>query len=192
MTTYNPKNRLALLASGNGTNVQNFINYFRIHYDITIALVVSDNPFAYALKRAEIAQIPHLVIDKNKWKDEEYVLGVFKEHGINFVVLAGYLSLIPPYFIKAYPKKIVNIHPALLPKYGGKGMYGMNVHKAVMASGDSKSGISIHYVNEEYDQGRVIFQAACKIFAEDTPESLEKKVRKLELLNYPRVVEGLM
>jgi phosphoribosylglycinamide formyltransferase 1 len=192
MTQPNSITKIALLASGNGTNVQNFINYFRIHDTIKISLIVSDNPNAYVLKRAKNENIPSIVIEKQKWKDESYVLSVFHQHEIGFIVLAGYLSLIPSYLIKAYHNKIINIHPALLPKYGGKGMYGMKVHETVIEAGEPKSGISIHYVNEEYDKGTVIFQASCIIKEDDTPESLAKKIHKLEYDNYPRVLEGLI
>jgi phosphoribosylglycinamide formyltransferase 1 len=192
MAQQNSITNIALLASGKGTNVQNFINYYRIHDRVKISLIVSDNPNAYVLKRANNENIPSIVIEKQKWKDENFVLSVFQQYNIGFIVLAGYLSLIPSYLIKAYHNKIINIHPALLPNYGGKGMYGMKVHETVIAAGETKSGISIHYVNEEYDKGTVIFQASCSIREEDTPESLAKKIHKLEYNNYPRVLEGLI
>ena len=183
---------IAIMASGNGSNAQNFINYFRVHLEINIALIISDNPKAHVLERAKNERVPAEIIEKKKWNDEIYVMDIFKKYNINFIVLAGYLSLIPPYLIKAYPNKIVNIHPALLPNYGGKGMYGLKVHEAVIAAGEVKSGISIHFVNEEYDKGGVVFQTSCYVSPNETPESLAKKIHKLEHEHYPRVVEGLL
>ncbi len=191
MTNNSNKVNIAMLASGTGSNVLNFINYFRIHSRIKIALVISNKPDAQVLKKAEMLNVPSVYIEKAKWNDPKYLLDIFKKHNIDFIVLAGFLSLVPAFLIQEYPNKIVNIHPALLPKFGGKGMYGMNVHKAVIDSKEDKSGISIHYVNEEYDKGRIIFQASLFVSANDTPETLAKKVQKLEHEHYPRVIEGL-
>lgn len=188
----NKKTKVALLASGSGTNVQNFINYYRVHSQIEIALVISNNPNAYVLKRIENERIPAVIIENKMWEDENYVLGIFKQYDIGLIVLAGYLALIPSYLIKAFPNKIINIHPALLPKYGGKGMYGMKVHEAVIANKEERSGISVHYVNEEYDKGTIIFQTSIYVSKNDSPESLAKKIQKLEYMHYPRVIEGLV
>ena len=186
------KIRLAMLASGSGTNVANFIEYFRLHDILEVALVVSDKPDAMVLKRAAKTQVPHVVILKEQWKDEELVLGLFHQAQIDFVVLAGFLLLVPPYLLREYPGRIVNIHPALLPKFGGKGMYGMRVHQEVIRQGEYQTGITIHYVNERYDEGEIIFQAGFDIDPEDTPETIANKTHQLEYKHYPRVVEELV
>lgn len=186
------KIRLAMMASGSGTNVANFIEYFRLNDIIEVALVVSDNPDAMVLKRAAKTQVPHVVVRKDQWKDQELVLGLFHQAQIDLIVLAGYLSLIPPYLLQEYPGRIVNIHPALLPKYGGKGMYGMRVHQEVIRQGEYQTGITIHYVNERYDEGEIIFQAGFDIEPGDTPETIAAKTHQLEYKHYPRVVEELV
>ncbi|MEE4177487.1 MAG: phosphoribosylglycinamide formyltransferase [Bacteroides sp.] len=186
------KIRLAMLASGSGTNVANFIEYFRLHDIIEVALVVSDNPDAMVLKRAAKTQVPHVVVHKEQWKDQELVMGLFRQAQIDFVVLAGFLSLVPSYLILEFPGRIVNIHPALLPKFGGKGMYGMRVHEEVIRQGEYQTGISIHYVNERYDEGEIIFQAGFDIEPDDTPETIALKTHQLEYKHYPRVVEELV
>ncbi|MDX9941284.1 MAG: phosphoribosylglycinamide formyltransferase [Bacteroidales bacterium] len=191
MKPQGPKVRLAMLASGSGTNVANFIEYFRLHEIIEVALVVSDNPDAMVLKRAAKTQIPHVVVRKEQWTDQELVLGLFHQAQIDFVVLAGYLFLIPEYLIQEFPGRIVNIHPALLPKFGGKGMYGMRVHEEVISQGEYQTGITIHYVNEHYDEGEIIFQAGFEIAPDDTPDTIATKVHQLEYKHYPRVVEEL-
>lgn len=186
------KIRLAMLASGSGTNVANFIEYFRLHDIIEVALVVSNNPDAQVLKRAAKTQVPHVVVRKEQWKDEELVLGLFHQAQIDFVVLAGFLLMIPDYLLREYPGRIVNIHPALLPKFGGKGMYGMRVHEEVIRQGEYQTGITIHYVNERYDEGEIIFQAGFDIEPADTPETIAAKTHQLEYKHYPRVVEELV
>ncbi len=179
-----------MLASGNGTNVDNFIRYFSGHPKIEIALVISNNPRAYVRERARKANIPHLIIPADQWHDEKKIREVFSGAGIDIIVLAGFLLLIPENLIKMYPGKILNIHPALLPAYGGKGMYGMHVHRAVIDANEKHSGISIHLVNEKYDEGRILFQEKVAVEAGETPESLAAKVQQLEYRYYPRVVES--
>ncbi len=178
-----------MMASGSGTNAAKLIEYFRRHPVIKVSLIVSNNPEACVLQRAKKAGIPYVVIPKREWDNKEAVTKLFSGHNINDVVLAGYLLLIPGWFIRMYPNKILNIHPALLPGFGGKGMYGMHVHRAVIASGAKKSGISIHVVNENYDEGEVIFQAELPVRQDDTAESLAKRVQELEHMHYPAVVE---
>ncbi len=187
-----PRIKIAMLASGQGTNVANFIEYFRLHKTIEVALVISNNPDAAVLKRASNSKIPHLVIRNDEWKDKNHVLGLFRLSEIDFIVLAGFLLLIPEYLIEEYPNRIVNIHPALLPKFGGKGMYGDIVHQKVIEAGGSKSGITIHEVSREYDKGKIIFQAKTKISDGETPETLALKIKKLEYEHYPRIVEELV
>ena len=181
--------RLAVLASGSGTNAENLIEYFKGHGQISVSLIVSNNPEAYVLERAKQAGIPYEVITKNEWIDKDAVTDIFMTYDIDAVVLAGYLLLIPGWFIRMYPEKILNIHPALLPHFGGKGMYGMHVHSAVIASGAKKSGISIHVVNEKYDEGEIIYKADILIQPGETAESLAKRIQNLEHKYYPMVVE---
>jgi phosphoribosylglycinamide formyltransferase-1 len=186
------KIRLAMLASGSGTNVANFIEYFKLHDLIEIALVVTNNPDAPVLKRAAKTQVPHVVVRREQWKDEALVLGLFKASNIDLVVLAGFLLLVPEYLINEYAGRIVNIHPALLPKFGGKGMYGMRVHEEVIKQGEYQTGITIHFVNERYDEGEIIFQAGFDIEPGDTPKTIAAKVHQLEYRHYPALVEELV
>ena len=187
-----PVTRIAVFASGSGTNAENLIKHFSTHPSIEVALVVTNNPDAYVLKRAEDAGVPAVVMDKEYRISQDSVMKLLEKHGIGFIVLAGYLLLIPSWLVRQFPEKIVNIHPALLPRYGGKGMYGDHVHRAVIESGDKESGITIHYVNEQYDQGDIIFQARCPVFDEDTPETLAKRIHELEYLHFPVVIEKLI
>jgi len=178
-----------MLASGRGTNVANFIEYFKLHELIEVALVVSDLPDAEVLKRAAKTAIPHVLIRRQQWSDQELVLGLFRQNNIDFIILAGFLSKVPDYLIKEYPERILNIHPALLPRFGGKGMYGLKVHQAVLNNQEKESGITIHFVNEFYDEGPIVFQAKCPIDPDETAESLAYKVQQLEYQFYPKVVE---
>ncbi|TVQ93871.1 MAG: phosphoribosylglycinamide formyltransferase [Bacteroidetes bacterium] len=186
------KNNVAIFASGSGTNAQNMIEYFRNHDAIKISLIVSNNPDAFVLKRAEKEKMPKVILSGKDWEEKGKAAKVLQDHQIDFIVLAGYLRLLPSWLIRQYPGKIVNIHPALLPAYGGKGMYGEHVHRAVIASGDKQSGISIHLVNEEYDKGAIIFQARCPVLPSDTPETLAARIHELEYEHYPRVVEKVI
>lgn len=183
---------IAIFASGSGTNAENLIRYFKHHDKINVALVVSNSAEAFVLKRAEKEGVPTVVMDKPFRTSEEKVLSVLQQFNISFIVLAGYLLLVPPWLIKQYPQRIINIHPALLPKYGGKGMYGDKVHEAVIAAGDEKSGITIHFVNEQYDKGNIIFQAECPVLPGDNPAGLAAKIHQLEYKHYPKVVENLI
>ena len=180
---------VALFASGNGTNVQRICDYFRGHSSIHPAVLVCNNPKAYVLERAKRLSLPVVIASPAQLKDPEFMLPVLRQYNITHIVLAGFLCLIPSYLVDAYPNRIVNIHPALLPAYGGKGMYGHHVHEAVLAAGEKESGITIHYVNEHYDSGDIIFQATCPVLPDDTPDTLAARVHELEYAHFPRVIE---
>ncbi|MBI1782807.1 MAG: phosphoribosylglycinamide formyltransferase [Sphingobacteriales bacterium] len=183
---------LAIFASGAGSNAQAIIDHFRNSAVVKIALIVSNKPEAGVLKIAEKEDIPSLILEKEKFFRGNAYVDELKEKGIDFVVLAGFLWKVPSALIKAYPSKIVNIHPALLPKYGGKGMYGIHVHEAVITNKEPESGITIHYVDELYDHGSIILQAKCDVEKTDTPESLAAKIHVLEHEHYPTVIEKLL
>jgi phosphoribosylglycinamide formyltransferase-1 len=184
--------RLAIFASGAGSNAQKLIDYFKDSSLATVALIVCNKPGAGVLSIAAREGIPSLLIEKEKFFHGNAYLQELKEAGIDFIVLAGFLWKIPQVLIAAYPRRIVNIHPALLPKFGGKGMYGQYVHEAVLQAGEVESGITIHYVDEHYDNGDVIFQTACPVLEGDTPESIARRIHQLEHLHYPRVVEEVL
>ncbi|MEN0004455.1 MAG: phosphoribosylglycinamide formyltransferase [Bacteroidota bacterium] len=184
--------RIAIFASGTGTNARKIIEYFEEHEDVEVALVVSNKVSAPVLSMAKEFGIECLVISRMQFYETKEVLHVLSEQEITFIVLAGFLWLIPPYLIANFPNRIVNIHPALLPAFGGRGMYGMNVHRAVKTAGVNKTGITIHYVNERYDEGAVVFQASCPVQASDSPESIAKRVQKLEHEYFPSVIENLL
>lgn len=183
------KTNLAIFASGNGTNAENIIRYFQHHDSIRVALVVSNRTDAYVLTRAKQFDVPSTVVTRTDFLDEEKVIRLMNEYHINYIILAGFLLLIPAYLLKQYPQHILNIHPALLPKYGGKGMYGEHVHKAVVAAGEQESGITIHYIDEHYDRGTTLFQATCPVMPDDTPDDVAHKVHALEYQYYPIVIE---
>jgi len=188
----NKKIKIAIFASGNGSNAENIIKYFKNHEKISVELVLTNNPNAYVIERAKNNNVKCLIFNKYDLYTSDNVLNILKENNIDFIVLAGFLWLIPESIIKNYPKKIINIHPALLPKYGGKGMYGMNVHKAVIENKEKESGITIHYVNEKYDEGDIIFQEKIEVLPSDTPESLANKVHELEYKYYPVIIENVI
>jgi formyltetrahydrofolate-dependent phosphoribosylglycinamide formyltransferase len=184
--------RIAIFASGTGTNAAKIIEHFRHHESIGIALVVCNKPGAGVLDIAKKENIPTLLIEKEEFFRGTGYLPELGAHHINFIVLAGFLWKIPDPIIAAYPGSIINIHPALLPSYGGKGMYGMKVHEAVISAGESFSGITIHFVDEHYDNGDIIFQVNCNIFETDTADSLAEKIHKLEHKHYPHVIEQVI
>jgi phosphoribosylglycinamide formyltransferase 1 len=184
--------KIAIFASGSGTNAQRIIEYFKGHPFISVDFVLSNNPDAFVITRAKTAGVPAIIFTREEFYKSENILSILKERHITFIVLAGFLWLIPDYLLRAYADRIVNIHPALLPKYGGKGMYGMRVHESVIKSGDQESGITIHMVNEHYDEGQIIFQTCCSIDLGETPESLAKKIHILEYDHYPRIIESLL
>ena len=162
------------------------------HDRIAVRLVVSNKSDARVLERARRLGVPAVVIDRTLFYRSEQLVDILASHGINFIVLAGFLWLVPAYLLRAFPRKIVNIHPALLPGYGGKEMYGLRVHEAVIAHGDKESGITIHYLNEEYDRGDIIFQARCPVLPDDTADTLASRVHELEYKHFPEVVERVI
>jgi formyltetrahydrofolate-dependent phosphoribosylglycinamide formyltransferase len=184
--------RVAVFASGAGSNAQKIIDHFKGSTTVQIALIVCNKPEAGVLDIAKREHIPTLQIEKETFFRGNGYVDELKAAGIDFVVLAGFLWKIPPTLTAAYPNRMVNIHPALLPRYGGKGMYGMHVHTAIIAAGEKESGITIHYVDNVYDNGAIIFQATCAITAEDTPDTLAQKVHQLEHAHYPRIIEQVV
>ena len=184
--------RIAIFASGSGSNAENIIRYFSDNKSVKVVLVLSNKSSSGVLIRAQLHNIPTFIFTKNDLNECSKVHDVLKDYNASMIVLAGFLLKIPLYMIKAYPNSILNIHPALLPKYGGKGMYGMNVHKAVVENNEQKSGITIHYVNENYDEGAIIFQATCDIDEHDLPEDVKTKVQALELCHFPSVIESII
>lgn len=181
--------QIAIFASGAGSNAQQIIQHFKFHRLIKIALVVCNKPGAGVITIAATEGIPVQMIEKERFLQGDAYTTEFLAHHIDFIVLAGFLWKIPSRLIAAFPNKIINIHPALLPEYGGKGMYGHFVHEAVIAAGEKESGISIHYVDEWYDHGNIIFQAKCAIEENETASSLANKIHALEHENYPAVIE---
>ena len=186
------KKNIAIFASGSGSNTENIIRYFRENEAIQVSLVLSNRSDAYVLERAHRLGVPCNVFPKEDWVAGDEILAVLQEYHIDFVVLAGFLVRVPDLLLHAYPNKIINIHPALLPKFGGKGMYGNRVHEAVVAAGEKKSGITIHYINERYDEGHIVFQAVCPVLPTDSPEDVAKKVHALEYEHFPRVIERVL
>lgn len=186
------KKRIAIFASGSGSNAQKLMEHFKRSNDTEIALVLTNNAEAYVLQRADNFEIPSHIFDKQEFYKTNEIVDLLKNLDIDFIVLAGFLWLIPQNLIAAYPGRIVNIHPAILPKFGGKGMYGDHVHNAVLAAGEAEGGITIHYVDENYDEGEYIYQAKYKIDKGDNIEMIKFKGQQLEHLHYPKVVESLV
>ncbi|MDR1681072.1 MAG: phosphoribosylglycinamide formyltransferase [Prevotellaceae bacterium] len=180
-------NFISILASGAGTNAENLMTFFKKHASIRVGLVLTNNPTAGVIDRAKLAGVPVKTFDRHDFYESETVLAALRAYRTTHIVLAGFLWLAPGYLIEKYP--VLNIHPALLPAYGGKGMYGMRVHRAVVANRDAQTGITVHRVDAEYDRGGIIFQATCPVAPDDTPEQLAAKVHALEYLHFPRVVE---
>jgi len=180
------------MASGSGTNAENIIKYFSNKKIAKVALVLSNRREALVLKRAEALDVKNCFFEYNDFYSSGRVLEILLKSRIDFVVLAGFLWLVPENILETYENRIINIHPALRPRYGGKGMYGDRVHKAVIANSDRESGITIHYVNKKYDEGDIIFQTRCKVAPSETPESLASKVHALEYEHYPRIIEKLL
>lgn len=178
------------MASGNGTNAEAIMKHFENHPRIRVAMLLSNNPEARALQRAKQFHVPTRVFNREQFLNGTEVVRWLIDSGVTHVVLAGFLWLVPKSLIEAYPEKILNIHPALLPLHGGKGMYGERVHEAVKAAGDSKTGISIHLVNEQFDKGKIVFQAECPVDSFDTPRTIAAKVHQLEYQYFPAVIES--
>jgi phosphoribosylglycinamide formyltransferase 1 len=184
------KCRLAIFASGSGTNAEAIMDHFKDHPTVKIIKVYSNNADAFVLERAKKYHVLTQVITKNEFKDSSFKDSLVQEK-YDLLVLAGFMLLVPEVIVKAFTNKIINIHPALLPKYGGKGMYGHFVHRKVIQNNESESGITIHYVNEEYDEGNVIFQAKCNVDKTDTADSLAEKIHVLEHRHYPSVIQKI-
>ena len=183
---------IAIFASGAGSNARRIIEHFQHSDAARVALVVSSRADAGVLHIAEEFGVPTHVLQRKTFHDTPALLDVLAGHRIDFIALAGFLWLVPTYLVEAYPRRIVNIHPALLPKYGGKGMYGQYVHEAVVNAGEVESGITIHYVDEHYDNGDIIFQTACPILPGDKPGDIAQRIHQLEHAHYPRVIENLL
>jgi phosphoribosylglycinamide formyltransferase-1 len=186
------KKKIAIFASGSGTNAERIMSHFRDHKSAEVSIVLSNRSDAGVLARAEKHHVSSRVFDRETFYQSTEIPDLLVRLGIDLIVLAGFLWLIPAGLLQTFQGRIINIHPALLPKYGGKGMYGRHVHEAVLASGDKESGISIHYVNEVYDEGRIIFQARCRVEPGDTPETLAARIHQLEHLHYPLIIEELL
>lgn len=186
------KKRIAIFASGSGSNAQKIMEHFKYSEEAEVALVLANVPDAYVLQRADNFEIPSHVFDRHEFFNTDEVLAVLKNLNIDLIVLAGFLWLVPQNLIEAYPNRIINIHPALLPKFGGKGMYGDRVHQAVMQAQETEHGITIHFVNERFDDGEIIHQAKFKIEPKDTLEMVKFKGQQLEHQFYPKVIENLI
>jgi len=186
------KKKIAIFASGNGSNAEKIFEYFENHNSIEVVLLLSNKSSAFVIKRATNFNIPCIIFNRAEFYETDKVLNILQEQSIDFIVLAGFMWLIPENLIKAFPDKIVNIHPALLPKYGGKGMYGSNVHQAVKLAGDKESGITIHLVNNKYDEGDIVKQFKCELLHSDDEQAIAAKVQVLEHKFYSEVIENLV
>lgn len=186
------KKRIAIFASGSGSNAQKIMEYFKKHQDAEVSLVLTNNPEAYVLQRADNFEVPSHIFNRHEFYKTDEVVQLLKNLDIDIIVLAGFLWLIPQNLLQAFPNKIINLHPALLPKYGGKGMYGDNVHKAIIEAGDPESGITIHFVNENFDEGEIIHQSRFHIEKSDDLEMVKFKGQQLEHLHYPKVIEHIL
>jgi len=184
--------KIAIFASGSGTNAENIIEYFKNNPDIGVEIVLCNKPDAKVLERAKKFNVPTLVFTREQLYESTYIIDFLRKNETDLIVLAGFMWLIPSNLIQAFPEKIINIHPALLPKYGGKGMYGKNVHEAVFNNNEKETGISIHVVNEKYDEGRIIFQTKCRIDETDSVDDIATKVHLLEYQYFPEVIEKLL
>ena len=184
--------RIAIFASGTGSNAQKILSHFKTSNKIDVALIVSNKTNAGVLNFAKEYSVPTLIIDREKFLKGDGYVPELQAAGIDWIILAGFLWKIPPTLINHWEKRIINIHPALLPKYGGKGMYGEAVHRAVLAANEKESGITIHYVDEQYDHGATIFQATCSVLSTDLVENLAEKIHALEHLHYPVVIEKVI
>ena len=182
------KFRIAIFASGSGTNAEAIIKYFKDHPLIKIELVLTNNPKALVLERAKKFNVPAKVFSREEFASDEVVRWL-REYGVTHIVLAGFLWLIPASLLKSYPHQIINIHPALLPKFGGKGMYGMKIHELIRSLNETETGITIHLINDKYDEGPILFQGRCEVASTDTPKDIANKVHQMEYANYSPVIE---
>jgi phosphoribosylglycinamide formyltransferase-1 len=186
------KKRIAIFASGSGSNAQKIMEHFKRSPEAEVVLILTNNPQAYVLQRADNFEIPSHIFTRSEFYDTDAVIKLLKNLQVDLIVLAGFLWLVPPTLLKAFPNKVINLHPALLPKYGGKGMYGDYVHNAVLAAGEEESGITIHFVNEKFDEGEILHQSRFKIEPGDNLEMLKFKGQQLEHQHFPRVIENLL
>jgi len=186
------KKRIAIFASGSGSNAQKIMEHFKRSSEAEVVLVLTNNPQAYVLQRADNFEVPSHIFTRKEFYEGDDVIRLLKNLQVDLIVLAGFLWLVPVSLLRAFPNRIINLHPALLPKYGGKGMYGDNVHKAVLANKEEESGITIHFVNEVYDEGEIIHQSRFKIEPGDNLEMIKFKGQQLEHQHFPRVVENLL
>lgn len=184
--------KIVVFASGSGSNAEQIIQHFANQPNIRVVKIYVNNPDAFVIERAKRHQIESKVFDRSYFLSHQGLILDLAQENPDLIVLAGFLWKIPETIVKAYPNKIVNIHPALLPKFGGKGMFGMHVHRAVIATGESESGITIHYVNENYDEGAIIMQAKVSVASSETPESLAQKIHKLEHQHFPATIEKIL
>lgn len=184
--------KIALFASGSGSNVENIYNYFSANPNVKIELVLTNNPKAYVVERCEKLGLATHVFNRVDFYESDQISKLLRSKEIDLVVLAGFLWLIPPHLVANFPNKIINIHPALLPKYGGKGMYGNHVHEAVVANKETESGITIHYVNEQYDDGAIVFQAKAPLNDSETPATVAAKIHVLEYHHFPIVIDKIL
>jgi len=186
-------NNIAIFASGSGTNAENLIKYFNTQSSSAkIVLVITNNEFAGVINRCKQYAVPVFVLKNSHFENTAALLNMLQKNGVNWIVLAGFLRKVNAQLINNFSQHIINIHPALLPKYGGKGMYGHHVHEAVLAAGEKESGITIHFVNEHYDEGAIIFQAKCEISSNDNANSIASKIHELEQIHFPKVLEQLL
>jgi phosphoribosylglycinamide formyltransferase 1 len=186
------KEQIAIFASGSGSNAENIARYFQNHEHIEVSLVLTNNKNAFVIERAKQLKIPYCIFNREEFYNTHRVAELLKAKKIDFIVLAGFLWLIPQYLLDSYPDKIINIHPALLPKYGGKGMYGDKVHQAIIEACEKESGITIHFVNDKYDEGKIICQYKCEVVETDTAETLARKIHHLEYKYFPKVIEEIV
>ena len=186
------KKRIAIFASGSGSNAQKIMEHFKRSSDAEVVLILTNNPHAYVLQRADNFEVPSHIFTRNEFYNTDDVIKLLKNLQVDLIVLAGFLWLVPVSLLKAFPNKIINLHPALLPKYGGQGMYGDHVHKAVLANKEEESGITIHFVNEMFDEGEIIHQSKFRIEPGDNLEMIKFKGQQLEHQHFPRVVESLL
>jgi len=184
--------RIVIFASGSGTNAENLIKFFHNRENASVIQVLTNNPHAKVLERCKTLNVSALSFNKMAFTETNDVLNILKASKPDLIVLAGFLWKFPDSILNEFPNKVINVHPALLPKYGGKGMYGMHVHEAVVANNETETGITIHYVNEHYDEGAIIFQAKCIVDANDTAENVAAKIHNLEMAHFPKVVEKLL
>ncbi|WP_436414262.1 phosphoribosylglycinamide formyltransferase [Petrimonas sp.] len=184
--------KIAIFASGSGSNAENIARYFSGSREVEISLILSNRKDAFVHERAKKLGIPSYTFHKNEFDEGDLILETLRQYEIDFIVLAGFLLKVSQPILEAFPNRIINIHPALLPKFGGKGMYGDRVHQAVIDAGEKVSGISIHYVNEHYDEGNIIFQATCEVLPDDTADNVARKVHELEYKHFPKIIEKVV